>query len=151
MDEQRHNHEQIANAPAFSGIDDSESTPIRHSGLGVASFILSIVSFLAFIGITIGFLFLIANRIDLSGIVEGNDQLTLTEEELADKIGPFLGYLFLYIFIVLLNLVGLILGLVGLAKPGFKKVFSVLGTVLNGLALLSMVVFVLVALAQRAL
>ncbi|RKP54159.1 hypothetical protein D7Z26_12335 [Cohnella endophytica] len=151
MNDQRGNDEQFVNKPVYVPTNEPSGKPVRHSGLGVASFILALVSIVAFIGVSIGLLILLAKQVDLGALFDGNGELTMTEEELADKIGPLLGYLFMYPFIIIINLIGLILGIIGLSKSGFKKVFAVIGTVLNGLALLAMVVLVIVAIAQRGL
>ncbi|MFC5469200.1 hypothetical protein ACFPPD_10760 [Cohnella suwonensis] len=151
MDDPREKNEQFENPPAFSPAFSPAAAEFqrpKHSGLGIASFIMSIASVVAFVGVSIGVLILISDRIDFETLVGPDGELTMTEDELVDKIGPLLGYLLLYPLIMILNLTGLIFGIVGLNRPGTKKVFSVLGTVFNGLAILAFGVFVLLAIAQ---
>jgi hypothetical protein len=151
MNEHHENDEQFPNDKAFTPIEPSASGPLKHSGLGIASFVLSLVSIVAFIGVTIGIVVLISNEIDFSTLVDSNGQLTMTEEELIDKLQPLIGYLIMYPLVLVLNVIGLILGIVGLARRGYKKVFPVLGTVFNGLAILSVFLLMVIAFVQNSL
>ncbi|MNC51097.1 hypothetical protein D3C75_1003760 [compost metagenome] len=45
------------------------------------------------------------------------------------------------------NLIGLILGIIGLVQKERKKVFAVLGTVLNGIVIIGLALMVLVTVA----
>lgn len=143
MNEQDQQHlEKQPFTPAFSPVD----VPLKHSGLGIASFVLAIVSILSFVGITIGIIVWVGNTIDFTTFLDANNKPTMTEEELIDTITPILGYLVLFPLIFVLLIIGLILGIVGLARKGSKKVFAVIGTVLNGLCILLLLLMMLIGI-----
>lgn len=131
----------------FTPIHHPVITPSKHSGLGIASFIMAIVSITCFIGLTIAIFVLVSNTIDLTTFIDANGNRTMTDEELMDKLGPLIGYLILYPLLFVIVIIGLILGIIGLARRGYKKVFAVIGTVLNGLILLSVFLLVIIGLA----
>ncbi len=151
MNEHHEKDEQFPNDRAFTPIEQPASGPLKHSGLGIASFVLSLVSIVAFIGVTIGIIVLVSNEIDFSTFIDSEGQPTMTEEELIDKLQPLLGYLIMYPLVLVLNVIGLILGIVGLARRGYKKVFPVLGTVFNGLAILGVFLLMIIAFVQNSL
>ncbi|MCD9022840.1 hypothetical protein [Cohnella silvisoli] len=146
MNEHGNNNEHFENHNAFSSVPDD--VPLKHSGLGIASFILSLVSLVSFVVLTIVIGILISKAIDFSAIVDQNGNRTITDQEIINKVQPLIGYLVLYPLILVMEVIGLILGIVALARRGYKKVFAVIGTVLNGLALLS--VFLLMVIGFLA-
>ncbi|RED64013.1 hypothetical protein [Cohnella lupini] len=151
MNEQPENNEHFENQKSFSPILQPDNGPLRHSGLGIASFVLAIVSIFAFVGVTIGVIVLISNEIDFSTLVDSNNELTMSEEELVEKLKPLLGYLIAYPLILIVNVIGLIFGIVGLVRVGYKKVFSVIGTVMNGLAIFAVIMLMLIAFLQNGI
>ncbi|XID93530.1 hypothetical protein ACF3MZ_03055 [Paenibacillaceae bacterium WGS1546] len=146
MNEPYENDERFANRDGFSPVPNGPA-PYKHSGLGIASFVLSIVSIVSFVVLTIVFVSLMLQSIDPSQLADANGTPLLTEEELVERMQPYLGYMVLYPFLLLLVIVGLILGIVALARPGTKKIFAILGTVFNGLPLLFFVLLMLIGLA----
>ena len=150
MNEQPENNEHFENQKSFSPIPQQDNGTLRHSGHGIASFVLAIVSIFAFVAVTIGVFILIANEIDFSTFVESNNELAI-QEELADKLTPLLGYLIAYPLILIVNVIGLIFGIVGLVRVGYKKVFSVIGTVMNGLAIFAVIMLMLIAFLQNGI
>lgn len=146
MNEQHENDEQFANPnqKTFTPIYDPAGGPMKHSGLGIASFVLSMVSIVSFIVLTIVIVALFTQAIDFTAVVDADGNRLMTDEELIEKIQPYIGYLILYPLLLVLVLIGLILGIVALAKPGYKKVFAVLGTILNGLPLLLVVLMMII-------
>lgn len=119
------------NEPAIPSSGEPGAQPgLKHSGPGIAAFVIAAASLLltAFSFIA---MFSIGPEIT-EGIVSG----TITGEQ-ALAAGPQLviGPLLMMIA-VLASIVGLILGIVGLAMPKRKKIFALLGTILNGLYLL---------------
>jgi len=141
-------NEQIENRNAFSPIDGEDYQPPKHSGMGIASFVLSLVGIVSFVILTIAIASLFVEAIDVNQIVDDYGNRLMSDEEIADKIQPFIGYLILYPLLLLVVLVGLILGIIALTRPGTKKVFAVLGTVFNGLPLLFTVLLFLIGLAN---
>ncbi len=146
MNEPFEKDEQFANRGPFSPAP-GHVAPLKHSGLGIASFVLSIVGFLSFIVLTIVIVSLLFQAIDITQIVDEYGNRLMSDEEIVDKIQPYIGYMILYPLLILLSIVGLILGIVALTRPGYKKVFAILGTVFNGLPLLFLALLLLAGLA----
>ncbi len=95
---------------------------LRHSGVGIASFVISLVAGLLLV-IMIGVCsYLVASRHG-----EVNEE---SPEAVAVGL-TMLGSLFA-------ELVALVLGIIGLAQRDRKKIFAILGTVFSGLALLGL-------------
>jgi hypothetical protein len=93
---------------------------MRHSGLGIASFVLACVS-------TVLILVLLV----VAGVMEASTPGGMSETSpAAIAIGLLL---FLFVFVAL---VGVGLGIAGLFQSERKKVFAVLGTVFGGVTLL---------------
>jgi hypothetical protein len=99
----------------------SEPTELKHSGVGIASFVLSLLS-----GIGLFVLFAVA------GYMESQSPAGMSEEDpttmllgvalIAAGMGQFLAF---------------ILGAVGLFQPNRKKIFAILGAVFSLLAILA--------------
>jgi hypothetical protein len=147
MDEQEE-HDRLEPVQSFTPIKDAVDAPVKHSGLGIASFIMSIISIIAYVGLTVALVFMVSNTIDFTTFFDANGQRTMTDQQLVDKLGPLIGYLVLYPLIFVINIIGLILGIIGLARHGYKKVFAIIGTVLNGLPLLSVFLLMIIGFAQ---
>lgn len=143
-----HEEQQMNSKQSFTPVFSPVDVPLKHSGLGIASFIMAIVSIVSFVGITIALIVWVGNTIDFSNFLDANNNPTMTKEELLDTITPILGYLILFPFIFVLVIIGLILGIIGLARKGYKKVFAVLGTILNGFALLFVFILILIGMAM---
>ncbi|UCG79481.1 MAG: hypothetical protein JSV21_05485 [Nitrospirota bacterium] len=90
---------------------------LKHSGLGISSFITSIIS-----GLAMFFLVIIAAMMESAG---GIDE----ESAQAIILGLFvIGFLFL-------SLISFGLGIAGLLQKNRKKIFAILGTVFSGVTL----------------
>ncbi|OWA34631.1 hypothetical protein B9G55_15530 [Saccharibacillus sp. O16] len=112
--------------------DDRQFGPLKHSGLGIASFVLALVGILLFIVSIIAIIGTVASVIDSSGGIV--DPETLNSSGLAMAVGAGgLGLL----GAAILNLIGVILGIVGLVMKNRKKVFAIIGTILNGICVLT--------------
>lgn len=120
--------------------DDRRVGPLKHSGLGIASFVLSLIGILLFIVCIVAIIGTVASMVDSSGRIA--DVETLENGSLLMAIG-FAGFGILGAAI--LNLVGLILGIVGLVIKDRKKVFAIIGTILNGLCVLTGGGFILIS------
>lgn len=120
--------------------DDRRSGPLKHSGLGIASFVLALIGILLFIVCIVAIIGTVASMVDSSGRIA--DMETLENGSLLMAIG-FAGFGILGAAI--LNLVGLILGIVGLVIKDRKKVFAIIGTILNGLCVLTGGGFILIS------
>ena len=119
----------------------------KHSRIGIASFILAVVSVVGMIGSGIGASVAAAGFANdpafLSGVETG---------ELPAGMGGFLAMIGLMFLFILTALVGAVLGLVGLFQKDRAKLFSILGLIFNSLVVLFvMVVLVVGMLAAPAL
>ncbi|MFC4305126.1 hypothetical protein [Cohnella boryungensis] len=150
MNDPHEKNEQFAKPYGFTPVQHPNNEPLKHSGLGIASFVLALVSIASFVILSIVFVGLLTDAVDFTQIVDANGNRLMTDEELVEKIQPHIGFLAFYPFLLLMVLVGLILGIVGLARPGRKKVFAILGTVFNGLPLLFVLLLLVVGLGAGA-
>lgn len=94
--------------------------PLKHSGLGIASFVLALLSGLMIVVVVV-----------IAGVIEASTPGGMDEQSgeaiaIGLSLFAFLGG----------ALVSLGLGVAGLIQGGRKKLFAVLGTVFSGLALL---------------
>jgi hypothetical protein len=101
---------------------------LKHSGLGIASFIIAIIA-----GVTLFFSFAVAGFLQVSR-PGGLDE----KSGLAMLVGLFI------IAVCMVHLVGLGLGIAGVFQAGRRKVFSVLGLVLNAGAILGTIGLIVV-------
>lgn len=125
--------------------DDRRFGPLKHSGLGIASFVLALIGILLFIVCIVAIIGTVASMVDSSGRVA--DLESLENGNLLMAIG-FAGFGILGAAI--LNLVGLILGIIGLVIKDRKKVFAIIGTILNGLCVLTGGGFIIISTVMGA-
>ncbi|MCP1134982.1 hypothetical protein NKT34_16905 [Paenibacillus polysaccharolyticus] len=109
--------------------------PLKHSGPGIASFVIGLVGFLGHLVTFVLMSLVLNNSFELIGS-------SISREELAIHPAFVLGSLAFLVCLVF-NLIGLILGIIGLALQNRKKVFAVIGTILSGLLILFFTVLVL--------
>lgn len=119
----------------FNPILSDTPVLLKHSGPGIASFVLSMVSLLGYIVSVAVVGALISPIVN----VESN---TVTNEDVVQKLG--IAGLVVILFI-LMNVIGLILGIVGVSLKNRKKIFAILGLILNGIILLSLASFFVIA------
>ncbi|GAA0133590.1 hypothetical protein YSY43_04300 [Paenibacillus sp. YSY-4.3] len=113
--------------------------PLKHSGLGIASFIMSII---ALLGYFLSFFLIIA------AIGQALDNPAYIEEALTDSSAAIL--IIVTIFGAgIINLIALILGIVGLVLKNRKKVFAIIGTVLSSLSVLLIIFLYIVGTLQQ--
>jgi uncharacterized membrane protein len=104
----------------------------KHSGLGIVSFITSIVS-----GILIFLLIVIA------GVMEVSTPGGMDER----SAGAMMVGLFLFVFLGA-SLVALGLGIAGLLQKDRKKIFAILGTIFSAVTIVGMIFIVMLGLAM---
>lgn len=107
-------------------------TAEKHSGPGIASFVMSLLAGIGYIVLFVGGVAVLSTQ--LAGLMpnlnlENLEQLQQTPELVASLLFIGLGMLGSFVF----ALIGLILGIIGLLQQNRKKVFAVIGTVLSGL------------------
>lgn len=96
----------------------------KHSGPGIASFIIALVTL---IGYAISFVFVGFHAADV--MTESNNALVDSAETIM--------YLGLAVLILAaLNVIGAVVGIIGMTLRRRKKVFAIIGTIINGLFLL---------------
>ena len=105
--------------PKSNVVDDSGLGNQKHSGVGIASFILSICMFLIIIG---AFGYVAYQEVNTPGGIK---------EESAEAIVVGLAV----IGCCALLMIGLILGVVGIFQKYRRKLFPILGTCLNGITI----------------
>ncbi len=99
----------------------------KHSGLGIASFVMAMINIALFFIMIILF---IATSGDLISMVEQSGGQVNADEIIGKAPSLMITGLF-FIFILIVSLIGGILGIVGLFQKNRKKLFAVLGTVFN--------------------
>lgn len=121
------------NNDLFTTYPEEPSDPVlnrmKHSGPGIASFVIGLVALLGYI-----LTFFLA-AIALSGVI-GTLTTPAQVEEIVLHPAVLLSSLFILVCLVL-NFAGLILGVIGLVLKKRKKVFPIIGTVLNGIMVLA--------------
>ncbi|WP_055108906.1 hypothetical protein [Paenibacillus ihumii] len=113
--------------------------PLKHSGLGIASFVMSII---AVIGYFAAFFMIIA------AIGQAVQNPAYIEQSLMEDPAAILGILALF-GAAIINLIALILGIIGLVIKNRKKVFAIIGTILSALSLLMIVFFYIIGTLQQ--
>ncbi len=130
---------------SFSPVDSLDAAPLRRkqSGLGIASFTIFASMALIFV-IMLG-----SVAVKLTGLIDveaGAADYEELERRMAEM--PELAFMSMALLGTLFgNLIGLILGIIGLVQKERKKVFAVLGTVLNGIVIIGLALMVLVTVA----
>jgi uncharacterized membrane protein len=127
--------------------EEQITTPTKHSGLGIASFILA----------SIGFVLVIIAAVLVTGSITEITQ-TFTEEELINgtidpsQVPPALiAGVVLFFFVIFLNLIGGILGIIGIFIKNRKKLFAILGTIFNLIGFVIFIVLMLIGFATQGL
>ncbi|SEO21649.1 hypothetical protein [Paenibacillus sp. OV219] len=121
-------------APDHFDPERSEITavPVRtQSKLGIASFILGLISIIGFIVAILVITSFIMNH-NFPDINTFKNRIEAQEEDLAEYAPVIMGGL-MVILSGIVGIVGLILGIVGVASKNKRKAFSILGIILNAI------------------
>lgn len=144
MNDQQFNKDSYSPSPSFNPVPEADIIQ-KQSKLGIASFILGLVSIIGFI---ISIIILFTNAVDLSGEFPTQESLMAIEDPGA-VIGPILIPMLLMFFFVGASFVGLILGIVGACMKNTRKAFSIIGIVLNALLSVGFIMlFIISAISQ---
>ncbi|MFF2480647.1 hypothetical protein [Paenibacillus sp. NPDC058071] len=124
-------------APQFGANPDAPARPVplKHSGVGIASFVLAIISVLlgiAGIILSISFAGQVAND---PGFM---DSMTQSNGEVPEGFLALASAGLTMIIGIGCSFIGLILGIVSVASRNRRKVFGIIGLILNGLIVLGM-------------
>ncbi|WP_036718433.1 hypothetical protein, partial [Paenibacillus harenae] len=127
---------------------------MKQSGLGIASFVLALLSVvLIIVSIVFGTMF--ADQIvnsDLA-LADPSDPAAFqqTFEELGgDVLVPIMIAGLSIIAAIGISFIGLILGIIGLFSKNRRKVFGIIGVVLNGLLVVGAILLIVIGLAISA-
>lgn len=129
-------------APA-GGVPEREN---KHSRMGIASFVIAIVSVVAIV-----VLFIVAGFLTAQ-LSQGVDFQNATPQELQQDLQNSPGFVGLALAGVgifaslLVSLVGFVLGVAGMVQGRRKRLFAILGSVFNGLVLLAFILLFLLGL-----
>ncbi|MEC0089410.1 hypothetical protein [Paenibacillus macquariensis] len=113
---------------------------LKHSGPGIASFILCMISLLGYIA-----------SVALIGSLMTpylTEDLTSPSAEMIEKLGVAGAIVILFLF---MNLIGVILGIVGVSLKRRKKIFAILGLIMNAAILLSLAIFFVIAVVNATI
>ncbi|MNZ74919.1 hypothetical protein D3C78_933840 [compost metagenome] len=148
------NNGPFGQGPAFSNSDSDLVVVQKQSGLGIASFVLGLVSIiLIIIAIVLGSLF--AAQVTDSGLTptEAADpavvEQTLEEMDSSAFVQIILASIFIFGALGL-AFVGLILGLIGVFSKHRRKTFSIIGLILNGILVVGAIVLLVIGLTFSA-
>jgi len=115
------------NQDGFSQYPQQPPEYLKHSGLGIASFVISLVCLLSIIFFVI---VAVGSVVSLADVYNGG---VLDSSTIMEKAPMLVVSSFIILATMFVNLVGLILGIIGLVMKNRKKVFAIIGTILNGL------------------
>ncbi|MBJ6362179.1 hypothetical protein ACFOQM_12835 [Paenibacillus sp. GCM10012307] len=101
----------------------------KPSGLGIASFIIGLISILGVVGAV---LLLTAS---IPSILETGGAIPAVTPENAGEYMPLIISSLLLMLVLILGFIGLVLGIFGLIMKNRRKAFAIIGVVLNGLLL----------------
>jgi hypothetical protein len=142
------------NRQAFSNSDPGGVAPVKHSGLGIASFILALVAIvLIIVTVALGSTFIneIAND---EAAQEKWAQIDPEDQEAVMEMLQESGFASLIVAGLTLigafgiAFIGLILGIIGVFSKNRRKVFSVTGLVLNSLMVVAPIILFFIGIAQ---
>ncbi|AZK48165.1 hypothetical protein [Paenibacillus lentus] len=125
--------------PNYDYAPGQPSARRKHSGLGIASFVMSII---ALLGYFIAFFLIIA------AVGQAIQDPAYIEETITNDPAAIMGTLAIF-GAAIINLIALILGIVGLIIKNRKKVFAIIGTVLSSLSVLLIVFLFIVGTLQQ--
>ncbi|MNO53121.1 hypothetical protein D3C76_435590 [compost metagenome] len=97
---------------------------LQHSGPGIASFIISLVTIMGYAAL---FVFIIMKA---SSMVNENSNLLAESSQSIMLLGMTV------IILSALNVIGVVIGIIGLSIRNRRKVFGIIGTIINGVIIL---------------
>lgn len=110
-----------------------EEKKIRHSGLGITSFVLAIINLLIFIAALV-----------IGGIISTQNLSSFDE---TSPLAVVLGAIIILSFV--LSLLGLGLGIAGVCSRNKKKIFAILGVIFNLVFIITVTVLFIFGISQQ--
>jgi len=135
-------NENSSNSPGgFSPIPEPVITeqPVKTSGLGIASFIIGLVSIITFI------ICIVVVTSSIMDYITEDGKLIQDVDQISSNVSLLLSGLFL-LGSLGLSFIGLILGIIGACMKDRRKAFAIVGIVLNGLLVVGTVGLFLVGI-----
>ncbi|WP_313636959.1 hypothetical protein [Paenibacillus sp.] len=109
---------------------------LQHSGPGIASFIISLVTIMGYAAL---FIFIIMKA---SSMVNENSNLLAESSQSIMLLGMSV------IILSALNVIGVVIGIIGLSIRKRRKVFGVIGTIINGVIILLFMLLITIFLVN---
>jgi hypothetical protein len=109
---------------------------LQHSGPGIGSFIISLVTIM---GYAVLFIFIIMKA---SSMVNENSNLLAESSQSIMLLGMSV------IILSALNVIGVVIGIIGLSIRKRRKVFGVIGTIINGVIILLFMLLITIFLVN---
>ncbi|KAA1186212.1 hypothetical protein NYE25_29440 [Paenibacillus sp. FSL E2-8871] len=109
---------------------------LQHSGPGIASFIISLVTIMGYAAL---FVFIIMKA---SSMVNENSNLLAESSQSIMLLGMTV------IILSALNVIGVVIGIIGLSIRKRRKVFGVIGTIINGVIILLFMLLITIFLVN---
>lgn len=129
-------HPEISISPDPPYLYKENARDLKHSGPGIASFVIALVTF---IGYAVSFV--IVGAESSSNVNESNQLMAGSAE-----IFMFLGTTVL--ILAALNVIGAVIGIIGLTLHSRRKIFAVIGTVINGVILILFMLLIATVLVK---
>ncbi|MHA6483207.1 hypothetical protein ACX1C1_15085 [Paenibacillus sp. strain BS8-2] len=146
--------------------NDMDRPPLKHSGIGIAAFVISLVALLM---IVIGIVVIsvsIGNLGNDDSLIQEIERIStsygegqeaemgaelMESDEFGSAIATFMIAGILLLGSLAVAFVGLILGIIGVASRERRKTFGIIGLVINGLILLGTVGLVVISISIGAM
>jgi len=132
---QFHNpYEDVIRPTQFNQLGETRSTGMKHSRFGIASFITSISA-----AISIALVYAIAVIMQSSGPEDGDSASTV-----------IIIMTLLFYFLIFVDFIALVLGIVGLCSKDKKKIFALLGTIFSSVTIFISIIIIMIDLVANA-
>lgn len=138
------------NRPAFSNSDTVIPGPLKHSGLGIASFVLAMISVVLVIVTIVAGSSFVSSVVDNPEFLQQWEQVNPEDQEAVMALVEESGFVSIIVAVLAgiaacgIAFIGLILGIIGVFSRNRRKLFSVLGLVLNAIFVVAPIAFIMI-------
>ncbi|WP_379160714.1 hypothetical protein [Paenibacillus sp. sgz5001063] len=105
-------------------LDEASYRDLKHSGPGIASFIIALITFAGYI------ITFVVVGVNASSVTGGSDSFITNSAESIFYLGMSV------LVLAAVNVIGTVIGIIGLTLRKRRKVYAVIGTIINGVILL---------------